>query len=460
MADAALLAAYDAQVRGHVPRRPPVGAVIERDGPLVRTHYCTHATVSRLPQPSDDENALVGRLQEACAGRREPVTWRVYGHDPAPWERALRDAGFTAAGPERTLLVARLDDVATATGSGRAVPAKGLRVRRLGHSDHRRRELERLTEGSGSDAYARGLGALLADHGDMVSWGLNVQLLESETRLVGAGWAEPVGHTEFVAVRGMTGPHPEFLPPWLRWARTRWALGTGPGPAPERRYVTAEAPPGPVLDALLGCGFHAVSTVRDHEWRPPGPPPHATRPVTMLLSDPEHDGLCEEFENRFAFRPGRDSCPAVEEPPHSVTWHVGTPDRSEQSERVRRTVQEIVERAARAVTPPGEQLYALSWWHQGYRFDPARVGGTGRPGWPRSFCGDDDYLLLLTSDLRMGTFWHPWEESLCVFGPALLAGTETALTEALGTVMRRGGRNVGNVWTYESRAYESHAYRP
>ncbi|GAA2096477.1 DUF2716 domain-containing protein [Streptomyces albiaxialis] len=466
-----LLAAYDTQVRTHVPEPPPVGAVIERDGPVVRTHYGTHATVSRAPHPSGgDEGALVRRQQEACAGRREPAVWRVYGHDPAPWGRALREAGFTAAGPERTLLVARFDDIDAATAEGRAVPAKGQRVRRLGHGDHRDRELRRLAEAGGGGgggpewepcAYARGLEAVRADHGGLVSWGLNVQLLEAETRLVGAGWAEPVGRTEFVAVRGMTGPHAEYLPPWLRWARTPWALGRAVAPAPERRYVTAEAPRGPVLDTLLGCGFRAVTTVRDHVWRPPGPPPYATRPVTMLLGGPEHDALCAAFERRFAFRPGLDSCPAVEEPASSVTWHVGTPDGSARAERVRGAVQEIVERAARAATPPGEQLYALSWWHQGYRFDPARVSGTGhcggtgrgggpvRPSWPRSVCGDADYLMLLTRDLRMGTFWHPWEESLCVFGPALLAGAESALTETLGTVMRRGGRNVGNVWTYE-----------
>lgn len=50
----------------------------------------------------------------------------------------------------------------------------------------------------------------------------------------------------------------------------------------------------------------------------------------------------------------------------------------------------------------------------------------------------------------MGTFWHPWEESLCVFGTELLTEVEDDLTAILGTVMRRGGRNVGNVWTYES----------
>ncbi|MEU8631730.1 DUF2716 domain-containing protein [Amycolatopsis sp. NPDC048633] len=43
----------------------------------------------------------------------------------------------------------------------------------------------------------------------------------------------------------------------------------------------------------------------------------------------------------------------------------------------------------------------------------------------------------LTSDLRLGTFGHPWEETLCVFGE-LLTRVEPALTALLGPPTRRG----------------------
>ncbi|MFJ1567237.1 hypothetical protein [Streptomyces erythrochromogenes] len=48
-----VLARCDGQVRGRVDAYPPPGAVIERDGPFVRTHYGTHGTVDHgpLPQP-------------------------------------------------------------------------------------------------------------------------------------------------------------------------------------------------------------------------------------------------------------------------------------------------------------------------------------------------------------------------------------------------------------------------
>lgn len=237
-------------------------------------------------------------------------------------------------------------------------------------------------------------------------------------------------------------------------------MGSGPPrEAPDRRLLMAEAPDGPIRDALIAAGFSAVSTVRVHTWTPPGPPPATTRPVSMLICDRDHDALCGDFQARFAFKPSITHYPGIEEPPDSVTWHGGDIADTGEEYRLMRDLpddhrvvrlQKAVERGLRACVRPGEQLYAVDWWHQGYRFDPARVGGSGRPRWPGAACWEGDYYMLLTRDLRMGTFWHPWEESFCVFGAELLAEVEEDLTAILGTVMRRGGRNVGNVWTFAS----------
>lgn len=43
----------------------------------------------------------------------------------------------------------------------------------------------------------------------------------------------------------------------------------------------------------------------------------------MLIGDRDHAALCAEVQARFAFRPSYTYCPAIEEPPASVTWHVG-----------------------------------------------------------------------------------------------------------------------------------------
>ncbi|MFK0254694.1 hypothetical protein [Streptomyces sp. NPDC090445] len=226
----ALLPAYDEQVRGHVTEQAPMGSVVERDGLVVRTHYATHGTVRHSPLGKETDRTEVTRLirrqQEAFAARCEPAEWRAYSHDPMPMDEPLLAAGFAVVGPTRTLLIAELGDLTSTT-----APAQGLRVRRLGYGYHRMRELGRLVAACGP--YPRGLAGIREDHGNLLSWALNVQLLEAETRLVGAGWAEAVGATEFAAVRGLTGPHTEFLPHWVQWACNSRALHMGIGQAPE-----------------------------------------------------------------------------------------------------------------------------------------------------------------------------------------------------------------------------------
>ncbi|MYW02911.1 DUF2716 domain-containing protein [Streptomyces sp. SID3343] len=167
----------------------------------------------------------------------------------------------------------------------------------------------------------------------------------------------------------------------------------------------------------------------------------------MLFDDPEHDDVWDRFRERFAFKPSIRVFPGTAEPPESITWHLAAitddPDGSTVDE-----LQAVIERGLLACTKPGEDLYWLDWNHQGYRFDPRRVDGPGRPRRPGSAYPDGDYHLYVTRDIRLGTFGHPWEDSLCVFGDDLLAHVEDRLTALLGTVLRRGGRNVGNTWTF------------
>lgn len=80
-------------------------------------------------------------------------------------DEPLRAAGFAAVGPQ-TLLIAELDDL---TGTA---PARGLRVRRLSFGYHRMRELERLV--AACEPHPRGLADIREDHGNLLSWALNV----------------------------------------------------------------------------------------------------------------------------------------------------------------------------------------------------------------------------------------------------------------------------------------------
>ncbi|WP_424644844.1 DUF2716 domain-containing protein [Embleya sp. AB8] len=436
-----LLHLHDAQLRGRIPPRlAPIGSVVDQDGPVVRTHYGTHGTVDHREFTGVDFADLIRRQQCAFAQRHEPVEWKIYSHDAGAPQliRELREAGFTP-GWERSVLVIGVPDLPD------PVPARsGHKLRHLGRGHGERLAREQIRDLAAlTGPHRRPFTEVEAD-GRLLHREVNIPLLERDGRVVSAGWAEFVDGTEFVALGGMTGPHAEFLSMWASWAKNGPSRYLGWQP-PDIRFIVAEAD-GALRRELLDAGFLGLTSVRSYHGAPPTTPAR-DRPVRMLFDDPEHDDVRDRFEERFTFKPGISVFPGVVEPPESITWHLAAitddPDDSTLEE-----LQAVIKRGLRACTSPGEVVYALDWQHQGYRFDPHRVGGPGRPRRPGSAYPDGDYHLYVTRDVRLGTFGHPWEDSLCVFGDGLPAEVESRLTALLGTVLRRGGRNVGNIWTF------------
>ena len=50
---------------------------------------------------------------------------------------------------------------------------------------------------------------------------------------------------------------------------------------------------------------------------------------------------------------------------------------------------------------------------------------------------DIDYAICLSADLKTGTFGHPWEQTICVFGSELIKIVEPMLAESGFSVLRR-----------------------
>ncbi|MBT2408943.1 DUF2716 domain-containing protein [Streptomyces sp. ISL-21] len=404
----------DAQLRGRVPAWHPVGVVVEADGPVVRRHYGTHGTADHAPIPAGpDLDALVRRQREAFGARCEPVEWKVYGHDSPGLAEALSGAGFTA-GWERSVLIAATDTIAP--------PRQGEEILR----DYRVREqsghIRELADTSGPhrtppEVYeADGLSM------DGEAW---TDVLLADGLVVAAGWAELVDDTDFMAIGGLSRPEAAFVRAWAdRWRGNR-----------RGQYLLAEADDA-LRAELLTAGLREVTTVRSYHWTPPGTP-EATRPAQLLEGALDDWALWERFSAAVDFKPSIGQFPGITEPAPSATWHLHAHHRPTHS--IPERLDAIVQRGLLAVTEPGEFVHWLDWNHDGYRYDPRRTGVPGRP--PRPGLGtypDGDYYLHLTEDLRLGTFGHPWEQTLCVFGP-LLAAVEGELTALLGEPVRRRG---------------------
>ncbi|MCX4781434.1 DUF2716 domain-containing protein [Streptomyces sp. NBC_01264] len=399
--------AYAAQVRGLVPEWAPPGAVVEQDGPLVRTHYGTHGTVGHRPLTHTGRGELaelVRRQQEAFAARSEPVEWKVYGADAPALAEELGAAGFTAD-PERSLMAAGFAALGRGTDEGRVrsvVPGTTLREMAASSDPHETPLAE--FEADGGCVYGRAEVALLLDGG----------------RVAAVGWARRDPRTEFVVVGGVTGPHSELLRAWRQLAEPRHPK------TPAATHCVLEAE-GELREVAGAAGFGELTTVRTYRWSPPGSPA-ATRPVRWLRDDDE-DPLWDRLEKEFAFDPDTDGSPGFDAPAPSVTWRLKDAPTDEPDR--------ILRASLRALTPAGQRLHWLDWQHTGYDFDPHRVGGSGEPRWPGRAYPNGDYYLYLHPDLRFGTFGHPWERTLCVWGAGLLAAVEAELTEVLGEPLRR-----------------------
>ncbi|MBM7168682.1 DUF2716 domain-containing protein [Streptomyces sp. G44] len=161
------------------------------------------------------------------------------------------------------------------------------------------------------------------------------------------------------------------------------------------------------------------------------------------LAAAEYRRVWDRFYEDFRFRPSMSpfKWPAIEEPVASVTWSLSALDDDPDDERLDRLVAEIKQGLSSCAGPAGT-LFALDWQHTSYRFAPRETGGPGQPAWPLSPYPDGDYLIFLAEDFRFGSFGHPWEESLCLFGANLLGIAATQVDEILGPPIRESGRAV------------------
>jgi hypothetical protein len=115
-----LLAAYDAQLRKHVPDRLPSGARAEWDGPLLRfvglgnRGFVVYRDLGGLEGPDLDD--LIARQVRVFAERGERFEWKLHGHDrPPDLPQRLRAAGFVPE-DEETVVISRVDKIAGPVG--------------------------------------------------------------------------------------------------------------------------------------------------------------------------------------------------------------------------------------------------------------------------------------------------------------------------------------------------------
>jgi GNAT superfamily N-acetyltransferase len=255
-----LLAAYDAQLRGHVHDRLPAAVRVERDGPLVRSvgfgnrGFVEYRELAGLE--GEELDALIARQVQFFADRAEPFEWKLHGHDrPAELPERLRAAGFVPEETE-TVMVGRVDDVAAEP----RLP-EGVVIREVRERDGFAR-IARLEESIWHEDHS--WLDDLADEREADPESLRVFVAEAGDLTVCAGWVRFPSGTEFATFWGGG-----TLPDWRGRGIYRALVAHRANVAAERgrRYIEVDASDDsrPILERL---GFVAVTTTTPYVWSP------------------------------------------------------------------------------------------------------------------------------------------------------------------------------------------------
>lgn len=167
------------------------------------------------------------------------------------------------------------------------------------------------------------------------------------------------------------------------------------------------------------------------------------------LNCDERDDYRDGFYEAFGFSPharqNNGSC--FREPCPSVTWDLsGVLQVAEQQrEPLAAELTLKVLSAFQRVTTPGDTLLAIDVlkFYEHYAFDPHRLATGDRKQWAHPVLPDDTFSVFLARDYRFGVVGDPVQQTLCVFGQALIDAFVADLPGCLGVVVRRAGTDVG-----------------
>lgn len=175
--------------------------------------------------------------------------------------------------------------------------------------------------------------------------------------------------------------------------------------------------------------------------------------VPAWVPIPEYEQYWTPFDAIYSFAPSHADHPSgvlrpgIAEPLGSVTFSLTPITHSGSEATFCAGVQALNAEVLRAfvkVFPEDERLVVLDWQHTSYWFLPhvqasrgSTLEGMEAAPWRVSPFPDGDYYIFLSQDLTTGTFGHPWESSLCVFGDALVDALAPTLATWLPVLRRR-----------------------
>lgn len=166
------------------------------------------------------------------------------------------------------------------------------------------------------------------------------------------------------------------------------------------------------------------------------------------LDDGEYDSVWTRFEREFEFQPSVRSefWPGITEPSPSETYNISGVYGGDESHyaQCNAEIQDWGLHAFQRLLPSeSDCLYALDWQHRCYKFFPHVSFELNEfDEWVIPIIPDGDYHIFIERDFTWGIFGHPWELTMCIFGPHLLAMLREHSPHLLSTLLRMDGQEA------------------
>ncbi|MFZ6875979.1 DUF2716 domain-containing protein [Undibacterium sp. Di27W] len=149
------------------------------------------------------------------------------------------------------------------------------------------------------------------------------------------------------------------------------------------------------------------------------------------LVDNEYSEVWDNFQKNFAFRPSvKGPFPAIKEPDDAITFLLARDYDDDMIDELRNAIFS----AFAECIPESQEFYYLDWQHECFALN----NKTATDFWVNGF-PDGDYAIFLSKDMRIGTFGHPWEYSICIFGEAFARAIIKQKPVMLAKVIRNAG---------------------
>jgi Protein of unknown function (DUF2716) len=153
------------------------------------------------------------------------------------------------------------------------------------------------------------------------------------------------------------------------------------------------------------------------------------------LDTHEYTEVWKRFDSKFCFRPSvSESAPGISEPIDSITFRLAEKYEDSWLDELQLSIFNSLQ----VCNAFKHEVYYLDWQHASYLVNEV----DGKEGLLNGF-PDGDYAIFLDRDMSIGTFGHPWEYSICVFGEQFVISLLQNKPRILDRVIRnRGGYTI------------------